>query len=172
MVRRQRLPEGLAEMPPGSELAAALAELDPAALNGHDLVVVASAYAKQISHYQAGLASVLDQVAHSPAGDAGSPVERTKEPSRWAPIEVAAKLRWPARKATTELRYADQLVHRLPNVHAAFRAGVIDQARARAFVDGLACLTESQSRHVAGQMLAAGAACWTCGGCQTGSGSG
>src|SRR5687768_5475573 len=107
MVAQQRLPDGLVETPPGPELAAALMRIDPAALNGHDLVSLASVLTKMVSHYQAELAGVLDQVARSPAGDEDSPVERRDEPSRWAPIEVAAKLRWSVHKATAELRYAD-----------------------------------------------------------------
>jgi hypothetical protein len=133
-------------MPAGPELAAALAHIDPAALSGHDLVALAPVYVKLISHYQAGLAAVLDQAAHSAPGDADSPVERREQPSRWAPIEVAATLRWSVRKATTELRYANQLVHRLPIVHAALAGGTIDQARARAFVDGLACMDQQPAQ--------------------------
>lgn len=154
----QRLPEGLADAPPGPELAAALAQIDPTTLNGHDLVSLASGYAKQISHYQAGLATVLDQVAHSPAGDEDSPAERSEHPNRWAPIEVAATLRWSVRKATADLRYADHLTRRLPAVHAAFAAGVIDQSRARAFVDELACLDDRSAQLVADRLLATGAA--------------
>jgi hypothetical protein len=156
----QQLPDGLAETPAGPELAAALAQIDPAKLNGHDLVALAPVYMKLISHYQAGLATVLDQAARSPAGDADSPVQRTEQPSRWAPIEIAATLRWSTRKATNELRYADQLVHRLPTVHAALAAGAIDQPKARAFVDQLACLDQRPAQVVAERLLAAGAASW------------
>jgi uncharacterized protein DUF222 len=159
-MRQQRLSDALTDTRPGPELAAALAQVDPACLNGHDLVRLASVYATMVAHYQAGLAGVLDQVAHSPAGDADSPVERMEQPSRWASIEVAAKLRWSVRKATSQLRYADQLLRRLPNVHAALAAGVIDQSRAQAFVDGLAGLEDAPARHVAERLLAAGADRW------------
>jgi hypothetical protein len=41
MAVQQRLPDGLVDMPPGPELAAALGHIDPTALNGHDLVELA-----------------------------------------------------------------------------------------------------------------------------------
>jgi hypothetical protein len=158
---QQRLPEGLADMPPGPALATVLAGIDPAVLNGHDLVSLATVYAKMVSHYQAGLAGVLDQMAHCPAGGQDAPVERRAEPGRWVAVEVAAGQRWSVRRATMELRYAEHLLRRLPNVHAALAAGLIDQARARALVDGLACVDDERSAQaMANGLLAAGAAGW------------
>jgi hypothetical protein len=43
-------------------------------------------------------------------------------------------------------------------VHAALAAGLIDQPRARAFVDGLACLDEEPAQRVADRLTATGAA--------------
>lgn len=160
MPQRVRLPEGLAQMPPGPELAAVLAGIDPSRLNGHDLVELAPAYLKLISYLQAGLATVLNQVQHSPPGDADTPVERTEHPNRWAEIELAAKLHWTAAKAGYELRYAHHLTRRLPGVHAALAAGRIDFPRARVIVDGVMCLDEPAGQQVAARLLEAGAAGW------------
>jgi hypothetical protein len=160
MAKQQRLPDGLADIPPGPELAAALATINPTALNGHDLVQLAPAYVKMLSHYQAGLATVLNQVEHCPPGDARSPVQRTEEGYGWAHVEIAAKLHWTAGKASYELRYAHHLTRRLPAVHAALAAGVIDFPRARLFVDGLTCVEEEPAWRIADRMLATGATRW------------
>jgi hypothetical protein len=45
----QALPVGLAEMPPGPDLAAALASVDRAALSGFDLVVLLRARSRQLA---------------------------------------------------------------------------------------------------------------------------
>jgi hypothetical protein len=160
MVQRLRLPDGLADMPPGPELAAALAGVDLTALNGHDLVSLAPAYVKMISHLQARLATVLNQAQHSPSGDADSPVERTEEPNGWSEIEIAAKLHWTAGKASYELRHAHHLTRRLPAVHAALADGVIDVPRARIFVDALTCLEDEAAAQVAEQAVARGGGRW------------
>jgi uncharacterized protein DUF222 len=159
MVERQRLPEGLAATPPGPALAAALAGIDPTRLNGHDLVELAPAYVKMLSHYQAGLATVLHEAEHCPPGDADSPPERA-QPHGWAHVELAAKLRWTAGKASYELRHAYHLTRRLPGVHAALAAGVIDVPRARLFVDGLTCVDDQPARQISDRLLAAGAGRW------------
>jgi hypothetical protein len=156
---QQRLPEGLADMPPGPALAAVLARVDPTRLNGHDLVALAPAYLRMLSHYQAGLATVLNEAERCPPGDASSPPTRT-EPHGWSHLELAAKLHWTAGKATYELRHAYHLTQRLPDVHAALAAGVIDTPRARLFVDGLTCVDEQPAREIAGRLLAAGAGRW------------
>src|SRR5918992_2062873 len=50
---RQPLPEGLAEIPPGPELAAVLATIDPRRLGSLDCVEVMRAQQRQVSHEQA-----------------------------------------------------------------------------------------------------------------------
>ena len=57
------LPEGLAEMPPGPELAAALASIDRSQLCGFDLVILLRARSRQIAYEQAGLAADMVAVA-------------------------------------------------------------------------------------------------------------
>ena len=148
-------------MLPGPELAAALAQVDPSRLNGHDLVAAAPAFLKMISHFQAGLARVLNEVEYCPPGDGDSPAERSEHTNRWAGIEVAAKLHWSVRKAEVELRYAYQMVRRLPLVHAALGAGIIDWHQARVIVDGVAFLEDLPAQVVAAKVLAEGAGGWT-----------
>jgi len=50
MAERMYLPDGLAGMAPGPELAVVLAGLDRRRLNGHDLVIVMAAQARQVAH--------------------------------------------------------------------------------------------------------------------------
>lgn len=155
-MERARLPDGLAEMPPGPQLATALAAVEPTALNGHDLVELAPAYVRLISHLQAQLATVLNLIQHSPPGDADAPPVRSEQPHGWAEVEIAAKLHWTAGKAGYELRLAHHL-RRLPAVREALAQGVIDLPRARIFVDTLACLEDEPARRVAEQVIARGA---------------
>lgn len=154
------LPGELVELPPGPRLAAALAQVDPATLNGYDLVELASVYMKQISHLQAGLASVLNHAQHTPPGDPDAPAERSEHVNRWAELELAARLCWSAGKASYELRYAHQLTRRLPVVHAALAAGLIDWPRARIIIDVLACLDDEPAAQLAADILTAGAPGW------------
>ena len=56
---RVGLPEGLAEMPPGPRLAAALASVDRSLLCGFDLVVLLQARNRQLAFEQAELAADL-----------------------------------------------------------------------------------------------------------------
>ncbi|MGB9139172.1 MAG: hypothetical protein WCB73_18455 [Pseudonocardiaceae bacterium] len=56
---RQLIPEGLAEMVPGPELAALLAGIDIHAVSGADAVEVLRARARQLSHEQARLLATM-----------------------------------------------------------------------------------------------------------------
>jgi Domain of unknown function (DUF222) len=136
-----------------------LAAIDPTGLNGHDLVELAPAYVKLISHLQAKLATVLNLIQHSPPGGADAPPERSELPHGWAQVEIAARLHWTAGKAGYELRLAHHL-RRLPAVHAALVDGVIDLPRARLFVDTLSCLEDEAAGQVAQRVIAAGAGGW------------
>jgi hypothetical protein len=62
---RDHLPDGLAEMAPGPELAVVLADLDRSVLNGHEMVIVLQARARLVSHYQAEMYADMMDVALS-----------------------------------------------------------------------------------------------------------
>ena len=62
VVVRQLIPEGLAEMVPGPELAVVLAGIDVSALIGTDAVEVLGARARQLSHEQAQLLPAMVEV--------------------------------------------------------------------------------------------------------------
>lgn len=63
MVERLVIPEDLAEMAPGPELMARLADIDRSRLNRHDLTVVLQARARQLAHQQAELLADMAEIA-------------------------------------------------------------------------------------------------------------
>ena len=68
---RQRLPEGLAELPPGPSLAATLATVDSSRLCTEDMYELTGCLARMVSHYQALLVTAMYDTAltaHEPAG--------------------------------------------------------------------------------------------------------
>lgn len=150
---RQRIPEELAEMPPGPRLATLLAGLDRSRLNGHDLVILAMARARQVAHDQAQLLSDIAEVAHCPPGDADSPVARVTEVDEFAADEIRMALTLTRRAAEAMLALALDLTRRLPRVHAALLAGQIDLARARVFSQETSALSESAARQVVDQVI-------------------
>jgi hypothetical protein len=92
MAKRMFLPEGLAAMPPGPELAAVLAGLDRRRLNGHDLVVVMAAQARQVAHEQARLLADVYEVSRCGPGGPDAAVLR-EPPSSGLCEFVAARSR-------------------------------------------------------------------------------
>jgi hypothetical protein len=67
-MQRQLIPEGLAEMAPGPELAALLDGMDIRTLAGNDLVDVLRARARQLSHEQARLLATMTSPPKTAAG--------------------------------------------------------------------------------------------------------
>ncbi|WP_281904670.1 HNH endonuclease signature motif containing protein [Phytohabitans aurantiacus] len=153
MIERLVIPEDLAEMPPGPGLAAILARIDRSCVNGHDMVTVMQARARQVAHDQAELLADIVEVAHCPPGTFNSPVERLKGLSRYPDDEVRVALCWTRRAAGEQLTLAVDVVERLPDVYAALRAGHIDIPRARVFCDVLSVLAEDVARQAAARLL-------------------
>src|SRR5262245_17416441 len=131
MTERERLPARWADLPGGAAIGALLEAVDRSRLNGHDLVVLAQARARQLAHLQAQLLADLDEVVHCPPGDEDSPVQRMALPGEFAAFEVAAALTLTRRASEQLVDLAYHLRHRLPAVHAALAAGEIDLPRAR-----------------------------------------
>jgi len=110
------VPESLAELPPGPLLAALLAGIDRDRCNGHDLVVVLEAQARQLAHEQARLLADLLAVAHCPPGGPEAAVARTTMIGEFAADEIRAALGWTRRAAEHQLGLAYDVVERLPAV--------------------------------------------------------
>jgi hypothetical protein len=141
-------------MPPGPDLAAALASVDRAALSGFDLVVLLRARSRQLAFEQAELAA--DMVAVSERVR----LESSRLSSVWdsdveglAAAEIGAALTWTRRTARAKLREAWALTERLPAVWAALRAGRVDLPKARVLVEGTGAVPEPLARRVVAQIL-------------------
>jgi hypothetical protein len=153
MIERLVVPEELADMPPGPRLSAILAGIDRSRVNGHDMVTVMQARARQVAHDQAELLADIVEVAHCPPGTFNSPVKRLEGLSRYPDDEVRVGLCWTRRAAGEQLTLALDVVERLPDVYAALRAGDIDIPRARVFCDVLSVLPEDVARDAAARVL-------------------
>ncbi|MGH3648206.1 MAG: hypothetical protein ACRDTM_13660, partial [Micromonosporaceae bacterium] len=153
MYERLRLPDGLAEMPPGPELARVLAELDRSQLNGHDLVTVARARTRLAAWAQGELLADLAEIAHCPAGGPDASPTRTPQVQEYAADEIAYALRWTRRAAETQLGLALDVVSRHPALHAAMCAGELDLAKARVITDAVTVLDPPTGDRVIARVL-------------------
>jgi len=129
----QQVPDDLATMSPGSELAAALARIDVSQVMSGDLPVVLAARSRQRSHDEAEFLSVIAEIGRrDPFAGLGT-IAHTEVPGKYAADELRVGLAWTRRAATAMHSYADDLVSELPQVFAALRAGEIDPAKAHVF---------------------------------------
>ncbi|WP_037066711.1 HNH endonuclease signature motif containing protein [Pseudonocardia acaciae] len=126
---------GLAELAPGPELCAALAQVWLGAVPNDQVIEVLRAQARQLAHEQARMLATLVEVSRTTPGLVGP--ARADEAYEWASGEISAALRWTGRAADRELAFAQTVVSRLPRVFAALWAGRIDRARAWVFADHL-----------------------------------
>ncbi|MBA2323187.1 MAG: DUF222 domain-containing protein, partial [Pseudonocardiales bacterium] len=131
---------GLADLPPGVELAAALAGVELATVPNHLMIEVLRAHARQCAHHQglllAALAEVGCTVALEDLAD-GVHTARSEGLLASASGEIAAALTVTQRRADNELALAQTVVRGLPRVFAALLAGEIDRGKAWVFADHL-----------------------------------
>ncbi|MGH3814319.1 MAG: DUF222 domain-containing protein [Pseudonocardiaceae bacterium] len=147
----QAIPEGLAEIPPGPRLAAALAGLDLSRLSGFDCVEVLKARYRQLSHDRAQLmATMVEAGLRRPGPD---DLARASIPDEFSPDEIRAALVLTRRAAEDQFWLAHDLIVRLPEVHAALDAGYLDEPRARVLSDWTTSLSPDQARAVCAALL-------------------
>ncbi len=154
---------GLAAVPPGPELSAALDALDLAQVPGDQVVEVLQAQARQCAHEQARLWATLVEVGladpvDDPAGptSCGGRTARSGTVADRAPGEIAAALTWTHRTADWEFGLAEVVVRGLPDVFAALSAGRIDRGKAVVFaqhLDPAHGLTPAQTRAILARLL-------------------
>jgi hypothetical protein len=151
---RQLIPPDLAEIPPGPELARILAEIEPSRLSSFDCVQVLKAQYRQASHERAKVMALMAEVGLC-AGVrlAGDELRRRAEPDQFAADEVRAALVLTRRAAEAQFWVAHDLLTRLPAVHAAMLAGVLDEPRARVFSEWTLDLSPEQARAVCASLL-------------------
>jgi hypothetical protein len=150
---RQLIPEGLAEMVPGPELAALLAGIDIHALTGADAVEVLRARARQLSHEQARLLATMMEVGLCDPDAGAGEVGRLMESPPYAADEIRAALAWTRRAADREHDFAETLVLRMPAVFTALDTGRICRSKAWVFADLCADLTPEQAGVVCARLL-------------------
>lgn len=149
----QAVPEGLAEMPPGPGLAAALATLDLPGMAGDDVVDVMLAQSRQLAHEQARMFAVLSEViCRRPFAGPGE-VRRAETPELYGADEVRAALAWTRRAADAETDLAFTLVHKLPRVLEALGQGYIDRSKAVVFAHHLAELSDTRIATICAAVL-------------------
>ncbi|HSL07653.1 MAG TPA: DUF222 domain-containing protein [Pseudonocardiaceae bacterium] len=149
---RQLIPEDLAGIAPGPELARVLAGLELSRLSGFDCVEVLKAQYRQANHERARVMAVMAEVGVCglvPEGD----LTRRVLPDEFSADEVRAALVLTRRAAHGQCWLAHDLVTRLPQVHAAMDAGVLDEPRARVFSEWTIELSPEQARAVCAALL-------------------
>ncbi|WP_084216487.1 HNH endonuclease signature motif containing protein [Pseudonocardia spinosispora] len=144
---------GLAEMPPGPSLAAALACIDRARVSNGDMIEVLRARYRLRAHLDAQLAAdIADIGLRDPRSDRGS-VAYLPEPGQFAADELRPALSWTRRRAEAELDFSWELTVRLPWVFDALDSGDIDLPKARVFATYLADLPLARRTEICAAVL-------------------
>ncbi|HET9116825.1 MAG TPA: DUF222 domain-containing protein, partial [Pseudonocardiaceae bacterium] len=150
---RQFIPEGLAEIAPGPELASILAGIDLSRLSGFDCVRVLKAQYRQSNHERARVLAAMAEVGLCGVAPADDELRRMALPDEFSADEVRAALVLTRRAAQDQFSLGWDLVTRLPQVHAAMDDGVLDEPRARVFSDWTTELSVEQARAVCAALL-------------------
>lgn len=129
------VPENLEQIPPGAELARVLESLDWGRLSDHDLVRVLQAQDRQVSHYQAGRAWSINQVAERYQEGCRDDSFEFHEAAKGAAAEVGAALRLTRRAADDQTGFSVELVRHRPSVFEELLFGRVDMMRARVLVE-------------------------------------
>ncbi|HEU5156326.1 MAG TPA: DUF222 domain-containing protein [Streptosporangiaceae bacterium] len=149
---RLPIPAGLADMPPGAELAAVLAGIDLSRLGGLDCVTVMRAHHRQVAHEQARLMAAMAEVAVCGIGPDDA-LPRMDAPDEFSADEIRGALVWTRAAATAQLSLAWDLRSRLPAVFATLERGAIDLPKAKVFSEWTGGLTDSQARQICDALL-------------------
>lgn len=138
-------------MAPGPELSAVLAGIDLSRLVGYDCVQVVQARYRQLSYERACLMAAMVESGRC----IGRPdeVARSVEPDEFAADEIRAALVLTRRAAENQFWLAYDVVTRLPPLHAAMTAGLLDEPRARIFTEWTGELTVEQARALCDALL-------------------
>ncbi|MBX6382960.1 MAG: HNH endonuclease [Microbispora sp.] len=155
------IPDGLAAIPPGAELAALLAEVNVERVSGFDTVEVLKAAYRQVCHARAWFLHALLEVGLRDSFS-GDEVARLEVPDEFAPDEARAALVWSRRRANSTFELAWNVHRRLPILGEAMLAGILDEPRAVAFVRWTLGLTDEQAAMVCDQLVPQ-ASSWTVG---------
>jgi len=137
-------------MPPGADLACALARVDTARLSGADTVTALRAWYRQHNHATAGLLRAIREAGLADSADA---VSRAEELDDRSADEARAALAWSRGRAVMRLGLADDLLCRLPEVFEALDAGLIDEPKAKVFSEWTENVPVDLAHHVCDVLL-------------------
>jgi hypothetical protein len=151
---RTLLLEQLQETPAGPELAALLAAIDRSSLDAEGLLRVAQARQRLLAHQEAQFLSDLHAVARA-VPDQGAQPGRRDQPGKyaWAEVEAACALRWSYGRAGGHMILADEVIDRLPAIHAALVAGEIDMPKAHLMADLVGSLDDELARALVDKVI-------------------
>ncbi|MGH3798694.1 MAG: DUF222 domain-containing protein [Pseudonocardiaceae bacterium] len=152
MTVRQLIPEDLAEVAPGPELARVLAGIELSRLSGYDCVEVLKARYRQVNHERARLMATMVEVGLCGIGP-DDELPRRAVPDEFSADEVRAALVLTRRAADAQFWLAYDLLTRLPAVHAALDTGALDEPRARVLSEWTTELDPQQARALCDQLL-------------------
>ncbi len=145
MFESEGIPRGLAEMPPGPQLAAVLTSIDRNRISGYERVVLMKARSRQIAHDQAEFYADIQSVAEAEL----ELLPKLDEALESAEGEIRAALTLTRRAAEFQLGTAYELRDRLPEVWKALHEGRIDLAKARVLCNETVHLPVEAARQVA-----------------------
>jgi hypothetical protein len=152
VIIRQTIPDGLAQVAPGPELAGVLAGIELSRLSGYDCVEVLKARYRQLNHERAQLMAAMVEVGLCGIGP-DDELPRVVVPDEFAADEIRAALALTRRAADAQFWLAHDLLTRLPAVHAAMDAGLLDEPRARVLSDWTTGLDPAAARAVCSELL-------------------
>lgn len=152
-------PAGLASLPAGAGLAGVLASVDRSVLSADAVLDLAAARARLLWHVQGELLADLAHAVEATLAASGEG-ERVEHVIGEVGEVVGWLLHWTSAFAQGQVEVGVALARRLPMVAVALREGAIDQAKAAAFVDGLACVDDEAAARIATRLLPK-ARCWT-----------
>lgn len=141
------LPAGMGESSPGGGLAGALADIPADEVSGFDTVTLAGAAYRQATHSRAVFLRAVAESGMRAPGSVTS-VERAEHPSEFSPDEIRAALVWSRTRAESTFWLGHALFVRLRMLGEAMLAGVLDEPRAKAFVDWTAGLSDEHATRV------------------------
>jgi hypothetical protein len=147
------VPEGLAKMPPGPDLALALAGLDLARCTSYDLHTVVAAHGRQLAHDQALMWAALRETAHADSDKNNDPSTRVRVLDEFSASQLAFTLTQSRQAVSAQLDLADTLLTRFPKVFEALKSGRIDRLRAEAFVRFLEGLSDDLAQRIVDRLI-------------------
>ncbi len=150
----RNVPENIEDIPPGAELAQVLASLDWECLSDHDLIRVLKAQDRQISHYEAGRAWTINEVAARHQDECRDGSFEYHHATAGAAAEVGAALHLTRRAAETVTGFSMELLRCRPLVFEALLFGRIDIRRARVLVDSTMFVSDAVAHVVIEEVLA------------------